>query len=81
MVKDLLDPTQIIKIENNNPNLLPTVVVILAVVFIVYAIVSIRYNNRRKIQLKQLKRKIEVRHNNLVSQNERRRRIEEKKIS
>ena len=78
---ELLDASQIIQIADNNPNLLPTIVVILAIVYIIYALISIQYNKKRLVKLKRLKRKIEIRHDSITVENERRRRLEEQQNS
>lgn len=80
-MKDLLEASNIIQIADNNPNLLPTIVVILAVVYIIYAIISISYNKKRLKQLNRLRRKIQIRHDNIEVENERRRRLEIRKNS
>lgn len=75
-MKELLESSQIIQIADNNPNLLPVIVVILAITYIIYALISIAYNNKRLKKLQRIKRKIQIRHDSITTENERRKRLE-----
>ena len=73
---ELLEESQIIHIADNNPNLIPVAVVILAIIYILYAMVSISYNKKRMRKLQRIKKKIQIRHDIIRTENERRKRLE-----
>ena len=62
-------------IKDNNPNLLGVMVLILAVVYIVFAIIEIHWNNKKKKRLTKIRKKLIERHELIVQENERRKRI------
>lgn len=53
-------------IENNNPNLLPVIVLILAVLYIGFSLVSIKVKKDRKKRLEQTKKIIDKNHERIL---------------
>jgi len=66
----MLESSRIIQIANNNPNLLPAIVVILAIIYIIYALISIGYNKKHLKKLQHIKHQIKTRHDSIVNENE-----------
>jgi len=77
-MRELLDTNQMIQIADNNANLLPVIAIIIAATYIIYALISVSYNNKRLKKLQRIKRKIQIRHDSIVNENERRKRLERK---
>ena len=74
----MLTPEQIIQITDNNPDRLFYTFCIIAVVYIVFSILSIRCTNKRLKRLKVVRKKIEKRHQSIEYENSMRRRNIEK---
>lgn len=70
-MKEMIEANQFIKVVDYNPNILPTIILILAGVYILYAIVSVKYNKKRLNQLKKIKMQIAVRHDAISVENTR----------
>ena len=70
-----------IVINDNNPNLLGVAVIILAVVYIIFAVIEIRANNKKRDRLKKIRKKIVERHECIEHENERRKRLAKKELS
>lgn len=64
-------------IEDNNPNVLGVIIVILAVVYIVFALFEISALRKRRERLIKTRRKIVARHDLIITENERRRKLAE----
>lgn len=56
----------VLVIENNNPNLLPVIVLILAVLYIGYSLLAIKLKMNKKERLEQTKKKIEKNHERML---------------
>lgn len=57
---------QTIVIENNNPNMLPLIMVTLVTEYLVYSVVSIKIKLNRKKRLETIRKKIVKRHEEIV---------------
>lgn len=78
---NLVDESQIMVIVDNNPNRLPTILAILVVIYIIYAILCLRYYKKKQKKLKRIKELITFRHEQMLSANERRERLAQRKKS
>lgn len=67
-----------IVIEDNNPELLGIAVAILCVTYIIFAMIEIRSNNKRKARLIKTRKKIVARHDLILKENERRKKLANK---
>ena len=56
----------VLVIESNNPNLLPVIVLILAVLYIGYSLLAIKLKMNKKERLEQAKKKIEKNHERML---------------
>lgn len=56
----------VLVIESNNPNLLPVIVLILAVLYIGYSLLAIKLKMNKKERLEQTKKKIEKNHERML---------------
>lgn len=60
-MREFLQANQIIQITDNNPNQLPTLVAIIAVIYILYAFLSVIFNKNRLKKLQEWKSELEQR--------------------